>query len=307
MRAFADGSVDVLVATTVVEVGVDVPNATIMVIMDADRFGVSQLHQLRGRVGRGGKPGLCLLVTDSPPGSPARERLDAVAATVDGFVLSRLDLEQRREGNVLGAAQAGRKSGLKMLTLLQDEELIVQARGEAQALVDADPRLAGRPRPGQRHPDAAGRGTGQVPGEGVSRGAPVRSRAARRDAAVTRVSPAPPAGRPGGPAHPAYQRPGPGRAVRHARRAARPAGRGVRARPVRGLGRGGPGGAVPRRAAGAVRGGRPAGRPGDPGQHRRRSAWTGPSWSPTGWSGCSAAGRPGRTATTWPWPTRPTR
>jgi ATP-dependent DNA helicase RecG len=145
MRAFADGSVDVLVATTVVEVGVDVPNATIMVIMDADRFGVSQLHQLRGRVGRGGKPGLCLLVTDSPPGSPARERLDAVAATVDGFALSRLDLEQRREGNVLGAAQAGRKSGLKMLTLLQDEELIVQARAEAQALVDADPRLAGHP------------------------------------------------------------------------------------------------------------------------------------------------------------------
>jgi ATP-dependent DNA helicase RecG len=145
MRAFADGSVDVLVATTVVEVGVDVPNATIMVIMDADRFGVSQLHQLRGRVGRGGKPGLCLLVTDSPPGSPARERLDAVAATVDGFALSRLDLEQRREGNVLGAAQAGRKSGLKMLTLLRDEELIVQARTEAQAVVDADPRLAGHP------------------------------------------------------------------------------------------------------------------------------------------------------------------
>ena len=145
MRAFADGSVDVLVATTVVEVGVDVPNATIMVIVDADRFGVSQLHQLRGRVGRGGKPGLCLLVTDSPPGSPARERLDAVAATVDGFALSRLDLEQRREGNVLGAVQAGRKSGLKMLTLLQDEELIVAARAEAQALVDADPRLAGQP------------------------------------------------------------------------------------------------------------------------------------------------------------------
>jgi ATP-dependent DNA helicase RecG len=145
MRAFADGSVDVLVATTVVEVGVDVPNATIMVIMDADRFGVSQLHQLRGRVGRGGKPGLCLLVTDAPPASPARDRLDAVAATVDGFALSRLDLEQRREGNVLGAAQAGRKSGLKMLTLLRDEELIVQARTEAQALVDADPQLTAHP------------------------------------------------------------------------------------------------------------------------------------------------------------------
>src|SRR5258706_4230807 len=94
-RAFADGTVDVLVATTVVEVGVDVPNATIMVIMDADRFGVSQLHQLRGRVGRGGKPGLCLLVTDSPPGSPARERLGAVAGSVDGVALSRLRLEHR--------------------------------------------------------------------------------------------------------------------------------------------------------------------------------------------------------------------
>ena len=86
--------------------------------MDADRFGVSQLHQLRGRVGRGGQPGLCLLVTEAPPGSPARERLDAVAATLDGFELARLDLEQRREGDVLGAAQAGRQSSLKLLTLL---------------------------------------------------------------------------------------------------------------------------------------------------------------------------------------------
>ena len=145
MRGFADGSVDVLVATTVVEVGVDVPNATLMVILDADRFGVSQLHQLRGRVGRGGKPGLCLLVTDAPAGSPARERLDAVASTLDGFQLSRLDLEQRREGNVLGAVQAGRKSSLKMLTLLEDEDLIGQAREAASALVDADPELAGHP------------------------------------------------------------------------------------------------------------------------------------------------------------------
>ena len=145
MRGFAHGQVDVLVATTVVEVGVDVPNATIMVILDADRFGVSQLHQLRGRVGRGAKPGLCLLVTDSPEGSPARARLDAVASTVDGFELSRLDLRQRREGNVLGAAQAGRKSSLKMLTLLDDEELIGQARQEATALVDADPVLASHP------------------------------------------------------------------------------------------------------------------------------------------------------------------
>jgi ATP-dependent DNA helicase RecG len=145
MRGFADGSIDVLVATTVVEVGVDVPNATIMVICDADRFGVSQLHQLRGRVGRGGKPGLCLLVTDAPAGSPARERLDSVASTLDGFQLSRLDLEQRREGNVLGAVQAGRKSSLKMLTLLEDEDLIGQAREVASALVDADPELTGHP------------------------------------------------------------------------------------------------------------------------------------------------------------------
>ena len=144
MLAFADGQVDVLVTTTVIEVGVDVPNATAMVIMDADRFGVSQLHQLRGRVGRGGHPGLCLLVTEAPEG-PARERLDAVAATQDGFALSRLDLEQRREGDVLGAAQAGRRSSLKLLTLLKDEELIGQARHEAEELVGADPALAGQP------------------------------------------------------------------------------------------------------------------------------------------------------------------
>src|SRR6266702_4078905 len=145
MLAFADGQVDVLVTTTVVEVGVDVPNATTMVIMDADRFGVSQLHQLRGRVGRGGHPGLCLLVTEASPDGPARARLDAVAATQDGFALSRLDLEQRREGDVLGAAQAGRRSSLKLLTLLKDEELIGQARQEAEELVGADPALAGQP------------------------------------------------------------------------------------------------------------------------------------------------------------------
>ena len=144
MLAFADGQVDVLVTTTVVEVGVDVPNATMMVVMDADRFGVSQLHQLRGRVGRGGHPGLCLLVTEAPAG-PSRERLDAVAATQDGFALSRLDLEQRREGDVLGAAQAGRRSSLKLLTLLKDEELIGQARQEAEELIGADPALATQP------------------------------------------------------------------------------------------------------------------------------------------------------------------
>jgi ATP-dependent DNA helicase RecG len=145
MRAFSAGEIDVLVATTVIEVGVDVPNATVMVVMDAERFGVSQLHQLRGRVGRGAAPGLCLLVTEAPPGSPSRERLDAVAATLDGFKLSRLDLEQRREGDVLGAAQAGRHSSLKLLQLLKDEDLIGQAREEATAIVSADPALARHP------------------------------------------------------------------------------------------------------------------------------------------------------------------
>jgi ATP-dependent DNA helicase RecG len=145
MRDFAAGRLDVLVATTVVEVGVDVSNATAMVIMDADRFGVSQLHQLRGRVGRGSAPGLCLLVTDAPPGTPARQRLDAVASTTDGFELARLDLEQRREGDVLGAAQSGRRSQLKLLSLLRDEDLIATAREEATALVEADPELTGHP------------------------------------------------------------------------------------------------------------------------------------------------------------------
>ncbi|URM99874.1 ATP-dependent DNA helicase RecG [Actinomadura madurae] len=145
MRRFTAGDVDVLLATTVIEVGVDVPNATVMVIMDADRFGVSQLHQLRGRVGRGSLHGLCLLVTDAAPGGKARERLDAVASTTDGFRLSRLDLEQRREGDVLGAAQAGRASSLRLLTLQRDEDVIRDAREEATALVDADPDLSGHP------------------------------------------------------------------------------------------------------------------------------------------------------------------
>ena len=145
MRAFSAGEIDVLVATTVIEVGVDVPNATVMVIMDAERFGVSQLHQLRGRVGRGTAPGLCLLVTEALPGSPSRDRLDAVAATLDGFQLSRLDLEQRREGDVLGAAQAGRRSSLRLLQLLKDEDLIGQARTEATQVVSADPDLSRHP------------------------------------------------------------------------------------------------------------------------------------------------------------------
>src|SRR3954447_17507123 len=122
MRAFDAGELDVLVATTVIEVGVDVPNSTAMVIMDADRFGLSQLHQLRGRVGRGSAPGVCLLVTEVPAGTTTRERLDAIAGTTDGFVLARLDLELRREGDVLGALQSGRRSGLRLLSLLRHEE-----------------------------------------------------------------------------------------------------------------------------------------------------------------------------------------
>ncbi len=142
MRAFARHEIDVLASTTVIEVGVDVANATMMVILDADRFGVSQLHQLRGRVGRGGLPGLCLLVTQvADPTSPARERLDAVAGTTDGFVLSRIDLEQRREGDVLGASQAGRRSGLANLRVLRDEDTIVAAREAAEALLGRDPGL----------------------------------------------------------------------------------------------------------------------------------------------------------------------
>ena len=145
MSAFAAGRIDVLVATTVIEVGVDVANATVMVVLDADRFGVSQLHQLRGRVGRGSAPGWCLLESQATPGSPSAERLAAVAATTDGFRLARLDLEQRREGNVLGAEQSGRRSGLKMLSLLRDEEVIRTAREDATALVSADPELARHP------------------------------------------------------------------------------------------------------------------------------------------------------------------
>jgi ATP-dependent DNA helicase RecG len=141
MRAFAAGETDVLVATTVIEVGVDVANATTMVLLDADRFGISQLHQLRGRVGRGGLPGLCLLVTHAEAESPARERLDAVAATTDGFELSRVDLEQRREGDVLGRSQSGFRSSLQQLRVLRDEDTIVEAREVAVAMLARDPEL----------------------------------------------------------------------------------------------------------------------------------------------------------------------
>jgi ATP-dependent DNA helicase RecG len=145
MQAFTKGDIDVLVSTTVIEVGVDVPNATIMVIMDADRFGVSQLHQLRGRVGRGTSPGLCLLVTQCEEETPARERLNAVAGTLDGFELSRIDLEQRREGDVLGASQSGTQSHLRLLRVLRDEALIEQARDDAESLIATDHDLSDYP------------------------------------------------------------------------------------------------------------------------------------------------------------------
>jgi ATP-dependent DNA helicase RecG len=146
MRAFSAGKIDVLVSTTVIEVGVDVANATAMVLLDAERFGVSQLHQLRGRVGRGGLPGLCLLVTRSEAGTPARERLDAVAASTDGFELSRIDLDQRREGDVLGKSQSGYRSSLQNLRVLRDEKTIVTAREAAESLLDRDPALTEAPR-----------------------------------------------------------------------------------------------------------------------------------------------------------------
>jgi ATP-dependent DNA helicase RecG len=145
MQAFAQGEIDVLISTTVIEVGVDVPNATVMVIMDSDRFGVSQLHQLRGRVGRGTSPGLCLLVTNADAESPARERLDAVSKTQDGFELSRIDLEQRREGDVLGASQSGSRSHLRLLRVLRDEALIESARESAAELLAQDPSLSSYP------------------------------------------------------------------------------------------------------------------------------------------------------------------
>ncbi|MCR6484842.1 ATP-dependent DNA helicase RecG [Amycolatopsis sp. OK19-0408] len=141
MRAFSGGNLDVLVATTVIEVGVNVPNATAMVIMDADRFGVSQLHQLRGRVGRGSVPGLCLLVTEALDGTATRERLAAVESTTDGFELSQLDLELRREGDILGAAQSGKRSTLKLLSLLRDEDVIAASRASAQEIIEKDPDL----------------------------------------------------------------------------------------------------------------------------------------------------------------------
>ena len=145
MQAFARGDVDVLVATTVVEVGVDVPNASTMTILEADRFGVSQLHQLRGRVGRGGVPGLCLLVTEAPLGTPARERVDAVASTLDGFALAEVDLELRGEGDVLGDAQSGARSSLRLLRVVKDADIIAEARVAAEQVLAEDPALLRHP------------------------------------------------------------------------------------------------------------------------------------------------------------------
>ncbi len=139
MAAFSAGEIDVLVATTMVEVGVDVPNATMMVIWDADHFGISQLHQLRGRIGRGAYPGVCLLITHAQPGEPGRERLDAVASTRDGFALAELDLAQRREGDVLGASQSGTHSSLRLLRVLDHADLIGRARELAEEAVRRDP------------------------------------------------------------------------------------------------------------------------------------------------------------------------
>jgi len=139
MSAFRAGQIDVLVCTTVIEVGVDVPNSTVMVVMDADRFGISQLHQLRGRIGRGSHASLCLLATKLPEGSKAGARLQAVAGTLDGFELADLDLQERREGDVLGLNQSGRAGHLRFLSLADHQEVIESARTFCQAAYAQNP------------------------------------------------------------------------------------------------------------------------------------------------------------------------
>ncbi|OAX56024.1 hypothetical protein A5N15_09705 [Rothia kristinae] len=155
MQEMAAGRIDLLVATTVIEVGVDVPNATLMVIMDADRLGISTLHQLRGRIGRGSLPGTCLLVTEQEEDGPSMQRLHAVASTRDGFALSLADLEQRREGDILGASQSGTHSTLKTLSVLRHPQIIAQARADARELVAEDPELS-------RWPDLAAPWSGRT-------------------------------------------------------------------------------------------------------------------------------------------------
>ncbi len=142
MNRFAAGEIDVLISTTVIEVGVDVANASLMIMVDPERFGISQLHQLRGRIGRGEHESTCLLVTRSRPDHPGRERLAAVASTTDGFELAEVDLKLRREGNILGASQSGRKSGLRWISALRDEALVTRAREDAEAVIADDPQLA---------------------------------------------------------------------------------------------------------------------------------------------------------------------
>ena len=149
MAAFADGRTPVLVSTTVIEVGVDVPEASVMVVLDAERFGLSQLHQLRGRVGRSTDPGLCLLVARAPEGTDAATRLATLASTTDGFALAAVDLELRREGDVLGASQSGRSSSLRLLRVVRDADLIAEAREEARAFVTRDPALVAWPALGE--------------------------------------------------------------------------------------------------------------------------------------------------------------
>jgi ATP-dependent DNA helicase RecG len=143
MGEFRAGQIDVLVCTTVIEVGVDVPNATVMVVVDADRFGISQLHQLRGRIGRGQHPSLCLLATLLPEGSKAGQRLKAVAGTLDGFKLADLDLEERQEGDVLGHTQSGRPITLRFLSLAEHLGIILDARKLCEELYDKNPANPG--------------------------------------------------------------------------------------------------------------------------------------------------------------------
>ena len=262
MRSFAAGEIDVLVATTVIEVGVDVHNATMMVLLDADRFGISQLHQLRGRVGRGGLPGLCLLVSHAEVGSPARDRLDAVASTTDGFELSRVDLEQRREGDVLGASQSGLRSGLVSLRVLRDEKTIIRAREAAEALLSEDPTLG-------QSPDLAAvvdrggalSGVG-IHGEGLTTG---------NDAHHRGNGGRPASGDAARPVDPTHERPGARGPLLRDRGAHRLPRRSPLPRPLRRLGRGRPRGPVPRRRCRDARRARPAyGRADHPQRHRAR-------------------------------------